>query len=200
MKKTFYVLACIMAVAALTLSGCKKDNDGDNNGGNGGNGGGGTTIVNGDIEVDGNGNAVHNGSGTVTIDGVEYAINVARLQDYAFDEERNSVVNLYTEYAPNANSYQGVRVSLQFNNTNAASGDYISDEGGDVYLAVELASPFKGYVFTNEIHFTRNSNNSITLEASQENVPGSNADGNNIQANSISVSYSGPCYYRQWSY
>ena len=193
MKKTFCVLACIMAVAALALSGCKKDNDGDNSGG------GGTTIVIGDIEVDGNGNAVHNGSGTVTIDGVEYAINVARLQDYAFDEERNSVVNLYTEYAPNANSYQGVRVSLQFDNTNAASGDYISDDTGDVYLTVELANPYKGYVFTNEIHFTRNSNNSIALEASQENVPGTNAEGNPIQAN-VSVNYSGPCYYRSWSY
>lgn len=46
MKKTFYALVCIMAVVALTLSGCKKDNDDDNNGGNGG-GGGNTNIING---------------------------------------------------------------------------------------------------------------------------------------------------------
>ena len=195
MKKTFYVFACIMAVAAMVMTGCKKDNDDDNNGG-----GGGTTIIGGDIDVDANGNAVHNGSGTVTIDGVEYAINVARMQDYAYDEERNSSVNLYTEYAPNANTYQGVRVTLQFDNMNAASGDYVSDETGNVYLTVELASPYKGYVFTNEIHFTRNGNNSITLEASQENVNGTNANGNYIQANSISVNYSGPCYYKSWSY
>ena len=37
MKKTFYALVCIMAVVALTLSGCKKDNNDDNNGGGGNN-------------------------------------------------------------------------------------------------------------------------------------------------------------------
>lgn len=187
MKKTFYAFVCILAVAAMTLSGCKKDNGDD------------TNTPGGDIQLDDNGNAVHNGSGTVTIDGVEYAINVARLQEYSYGEEQNAALTLYTEYAPNSNSFQGVKVQLTFQTTLANTGNYVSDESGDVYMTIELdGNTYKGYTFTNEIHFTRNSDR-VTIEASQDNAPGADGEGHDIHAN-ISVSYSGPYYYTMWNY
>lgn len=196
MKKTFYVLSCILAVAAMTLTGCKKDNDTDNNGGNGGNGGTNTTTVGG-YEIDNNANVIHNGTGTLTVNGVEYALNIGHMYEMDFEGEQSADVALYDEYNTNTNRYGTCAVGLHFVSTLASTGDYVSgDDNGQVNISIETPNGlYEMPAFT--FHFTR-TGKTISFEMSANNVPGSNVMGQPIDNANISISYSGSVYYQSY--
>ena len=189
MKKTLYTFACIMAVAALTLTGCKKDDDGDSDS---------TGNINlGDFVVNDNGDVAHNGSGTLTVDGTTYTLNIGYLTEISDDEGQDAAITLCDEYNTNSNRYKDCMIGVHFNSTLATTGDWVTglDDG-----QVDVTICVPGGVYEMEgstVHFTRNGKN-ISIEASTTNVAGSDVSGHPIADAEISFSYTGSVYYSSY--
>ena len=205
MKKTFYVLACIMAVAAMVMTGCQKDNDGDNNGGNGGTntdtpttpdtpGGGQTTTFN-EWTVGADSMAVANGNGTLTIGGQTHSIVMGHLSEVNVGGSVHTTLQFYDSYKPSI--YLAGDYSVSFSLDQALeTGTYTCDNTETNYVNDKNVGTYRFPAGTT-FNVTR-IGNYVTVSIEATNVGASNMSGNEVARNDISFSYSGSVYYMSY--
>ena len=187
----------------MVMTGCQKDNDGDDNGGNGGTntdtpttpdtpGGGQTTTFN-EWTVGADSMAVANGNGTLTIGGQTHSIVIGHLSEINAGGTIQTSLDLYDSYKPYIYLQGDYRIHLQLDRV-LESGTYTC--GATCYINDKNVGT---YVFPSSSTFsvTRVGNN-VNVSFETTNMSASNMNGNLVATNDISFSYSGSVYYMSY--